>query len=56
VLAAVAEGASNAGTAFVRAAARETHPYLGDTWCFTMMNRMARAPSPFDTAQGDIAL
>lgn len=46
VLAAVADGASDAGTAFVRAAARETRPYLGDTWCFAMMDRMARAPVP----------
>src|SRR5206468_699468 len=31
VLAAVADGASDAGTAFVRAQARETRPFLGDT-------------------------
>lgn len=46
VLAAVADGASDAGTAFERAIARETRPYLGDTWCFTMMDRMAQAPVP----------
>jgi hypothetical protein len=46
ILAAVAEGAPDAGTAFVRAAARETRPYLGDTWSFAMMDRMARAPVP----------
>jgi hypothetical protein len=46
VLAAVADGAPDAGTAFVRATARETRPYLGDTWCFAMMDRMARAPVP----------
>jgi hypothetical protein len=46
VLAAVADGAPDAGTAFVRAAARETRPYLGDTWCFAIMNRMAQAPVP----------
>jgi hypothetical protein len=46
VLAAVADGASAAGTAFVRAAARETRPYLGDTWCFAMMDRMVRASVP----------
>ena len=34
MLAAVADGAPDAGTAFVRAAARETRPYLGDTTCF----------------------
>ncbi len=43
VLAAVADGAADAGTAFVRAAARETRPYLGDTWCYAMMDRMVRA-------------
>jgi hypothetical protein len=46
VLAAVADGAPDAGTAFVRAGARETRPYLGDTWCFAMMDRLARAPHP----------
>jgi hypothetical protein len=46
VLAAVADGAADAGAAFVRAAARETRPYLGDTWCFAMMDRMARARVP----------
>src|SRR5690349_11129505 len=34
VLAAIADGASDAGTAFVRAWARETRPFLGDTTCF----------------------
>ncbi|MFI5895907.1 hypothetical protein ACIA5D_37995 [Actinoplanes sp. NPDC051513] len=46
ILAAVAGGAAAAGTAFVRAAARETRPYLGDTWSFAMMDRMARAAVP----------
>ena len=46
ILAAVADGAAVAGTAFVRAAARETRPYLGDTWSFAMMDRMAHAPVP----------
>ena len=46
VLAAVADGATDAGTAFVRAWARETRPYLGDSWCFAMMDRMAAAPVP----------
>src|SRR5690349_3937071 len=40
VLAAAAEGASDAGTAFVRAGARETRPYMGDTWCFATMDRL----------------
>jgi hypothetical protein len=46
VLAAVAGGAADAGTAFVRACARETRPYLGDTWCFAMIDRLAGGPSP----------
>ena len=46
VLAAVAGGAAEAGAAFVRAGAREMRPYLGDTWCFAMMDRMAAAPHP----------
>jgi hypothetical protein len=44
ILAAVADGASDAATAFVRAGARETRPYLGDSWCFAIMHRMAHAP------------
>lgn len=44
VLAAVAAGAGDAGTAFVRATGRETRPYLGDTWCFAMMDRFVAAP------------
>jgi hypothetical protein len=46
VLAAVADGAPDAGAAFVRAGAREMRPYLGDDWCFAMMDRMANAPVP----------
>src|ERR1700754_1854831 len=46
ILAAVAEGATDAGSAFVRGAARETRPYLGDGWCFAAAERMARATVP----------
>jgi hypothetical protein len=46
VLAAVADGAPGAGAAFVRAAARETRPYMGDTTCFGRMDRMAEGPRP----------
>jgi hypothetical protein len=56
ILAAVADGTAGAGVvdagvvdagiAFVRAAARETRPFLGDTWCFAMMDRLAAGPSP----------
>jgi hypothetical protein len=46
VLAALAGGAPDAGTAFVRAGARETRPYMGDTTCFGRMGRMAEGPHP----------
>jgi hypothetical protein len=46
VLAAVADGAPDAGTAFVRAGAREPRPYMGDTTCFGRMDRMAQGPHP----------
>jgi hypothetical protein len=42
VLAAVADGAPDAGVAFTRAAARETRPYMGDMTCFGRMDRMAQ--------------
>jgi hypothetical protein len=44
ILAAIAAGAGDAGTAFVRSAARETRPYLGDDWCYASIGRMADAP------------
>jgi hypothetical protein len=57
ILAAVADGAADAGSAFAAAAARETRPYLGDTWCFAMMDRMARAGAPLlQTEPGDAAV
>jgi hypothetical protein len=46
ILAAVADGAPDAPTAFLRAAARETRPFLGDSWAFARMDRMARAAVP----------
>jgi hypothetical protein len=49
VLAAVAGGAADAGTAFVRATDRETRPFLGDDWCFALMRRLARAAVPLLT-------
>jgi hypothetical protein len=51
VLAAVADGAPDAGAAFVRAGSRETRPYLGDTFCFAMMDRMARCSEPLLLAE-----
>jgi hypothetical protein len=46
ILAAVAEGAETGGAAFVRTGARETRPFLGDTWCFDRMTRLAVARVP----------
>ena len=46
LLAAIAEGAESAGEAFVRGAAREARPYLGDTWAFAAIERLARAEVP----------
>ncbi len=46
ILAAVSEGAETAGAAFARTAARETRPFLGDTWCFDRMTRFVAAPVP----------
>jgi hypothetical protein len=53
VLAAVADGAVDAGTAFGRAWRRETRPYLGDTFCFAMMDRLAGAPRPLLRVEPD---
>jgi hypothetical protein len=46
LLAAVDDGASTAGQAFVRMGARETRPFLGDTFCFRIAGRLARARTP----------
>ena len=46
LLAAVAQGAPTAGAAFVRAAAREARPFLGDTWAYDRIARLSRAPTP----------
>ena len=46
ILAAVHDGATTAGAAFVRTAARETRPFLGDTWCFDAIGRLAAAATP----------
>lgn len=42
ILAAIAAGAPDAGSAFVQAVSRETRPYLGDTWGFRTMDSLAR--------------
>jgi hypothetical protein len=46
VLAAIAGGAPTAGDAFVAAAGREARPFLGDTWAFAAIERVAHAPVP----------
>jgi Domain of unknown function (DUF1835) len=46
ILAAAAEGRSTAGAIFLRLGEREARPYLGDTWAFAIMERLARAPTP----------
>jgi hypothetical protein len=46
LLAAIADGAPDAGAAFTRAQARETRPYMGDTTCFARMDAMAAGPYP----------
>ncbi|MEN3285229.1 MAG: hypothetical protein V7607_6369 [Solirubrobacteraceae bacterium] len=46
LLAAVAAGATSAGQAFVRAASRETRPFMGDTWAYAAIDRLARAQVP----------
>ena len=46
LLAAVADGAQTRGEAFVRAAAREVRPFLGDASAFDRLDRMATARTP----------
>jgi len=46
LLAAVADGAQTRGDAFVRAAAREQRPFLGDGWAFDRLSLMATAAPP----------
>ena len=46
ILAAVAEGPPTAGAAFLRVGAREARPFLGDTWGYEAITRLARAPNP----------
>jgi hypothetical protein len=53
ILAAVAGGAGDAGTAFVRSSARETRPFLGDGWSFARMAAMAGARVPLLVADPD---
>ena len=43
ILAAAAEGHATAGAIFLRLGEREARPYLGDSWAFAAMERLARA-------------
>jgi hypothetical protein len=54
LLAAVAMGAGTAGEAFVRGAAREIRPFLGDTWAFDRIARLAAAHAPLLAADAPI--
>jgi uncharacterized protein DUF1835 len=46
ILAAAAEGRTTGGAIFLCLGEREARPYLGDTWAFAIMERLARAPTP----------
>jgi hypothetical protein len=46
VLAATAEGAATAGEVFRRIGAREGRPYLGDVFCWRIIERLAGAQTP----------
>jgi hypothetical protein len=57
ILGTLADRPRSAGQGFVLAAARETRPFLGDTWCFDRMRRLRDAPTPLlasDPADGAI--
>jgi hypothetical protein len=54
LLAAVASGAETAGQAFVWGAAREARPFLGDTWAFAAIGRLAGARQPLIGAETPI--
>jgi hypothetical protein len=54
LLAAVPEGTPTAGAAFVRFIAREARPFLGDTWAFDRLARLAGAPTPLLEAAGPV--
>jgi hypothetical protein len=55
ILAAVADGELPAETVFHRVWAKETRPFLGDTWCFAAIDRLAGAPVPLLTADRPVA-
>jgi Domain of unknown function (DUF1835) len=51
ILAAVDEGAPNAGAVFASVGAREPRPFLGDTFAFRIIARLAGARTPLLTAE-----
>jgi hypothetical protein len=48
---AATDGQRTAAEVFQHAAHRESRPYLGDTWSFATMHRLARAPEPLLTVE-----
>jgi hypothetical protein len=46
ILAAAAAGLPTAGEVFLRLGAKETRPFLGDAFCFRIVARLARGPTP----------
>jgi hypothetical protein len=51
ILAAATAGAATASAVFVRIGAREARPYLGDVFCWRIMERLARARVPLLEAE-----
>jgi hypothetical protein len=56
LLAAVAEGAATPVEAFVRGAAREARPFLGDTWAFEALDRLGGGDAPLVSAAAPLRL
>jgi hypothetical protein len=52
ILASVEDGAGTAGQAFLRVGAREPRPFLGDTYCFRIIARLAGDPVPLLEVDG----
>jgi DNA-binding transcriptional LysR family regulator len=46
ILSAIAEGRPTAGGVFARVGARETRPFLGDTWLFDRITRLSAGAAP----------
>ena len=53
LLYAIAQGARTREDAFARAQDAEDRPFLGDTWAFAYLNRMALSRSPLLSVEGD---